>query len=635
MTADAPDRPSTPISGGPSGSGAGGIVPYLVVFALFLVVPLLLLLQPEREGGVSALLRGPDDFMRLVQVIDWLDGQGWSDMVQRRLDPPAGVSMHWSRLADLPTAAVVRLTEPWLGRDRAVYLSALLVPPLLGALFAVAFLWAANCLMHGRGAPVPILMLGAPLYPLLQFRPGRVDHHGLQLVLTALAIGLLVRALATGPSGPSGRSRAAVGLGIVGGTSLAIGLETLPFLGAATVVLGLAWVLRGGVAAARLAIFGAAMTVTVLAALPLTLPRSEWTTIVCDRMSVVHVAITAVVAAAGAGAVVLERLRPAATRGARLAAVGGVGIAGLGAVAGAWPECAGGPYAGLAPEIRYWFDAVTEARSLLEHSLERPGSAVSMIILPLAALVVLALQRTEPGGQADLLRTALLVLVLSSVALLIWQVRGAIHAGLVASLALIPFAAAVNVRADRVRRIPARLGLRLCVPMICIAAVIGPVQLLRPASSVAEDERESGCGIRTVVASLTDPAGLGAAVRTIAAPIDMGPAILLSTRHRVLAAPYHRNARGLADHRRIFAGTEEDALSTARARGVDAIVFCREHAAVRAFPDHPAFLDERLAAGRPPWWLVTITRNEDVGIYGMHPAARHAVAPGPAPEVVR
>ena len=465
-------------------------------------------------------------------------------------------------------------------------------------------------------------MLGTALYPLMQFRPGRVDHHGLQLVLTALAIGLLLRVLA------SGRSRAAAaGLGIAGGTSLAIGLETLPFLGGATVVLGLVWVLRGGAAAAKLAIFGLATTATALVLLPLTLPRSEWTAIACDRMSLVHVATVAVVLAAGVGAVVLECLRPAATRRVRLAAVGGVGIVGLGAVAGAFPECAGGPYADLAPEIRYWFDAVEETQSLLDLFRDRPGSAASMIVLPLAALIALALQRTGSDGRADLPRIALLVLVLSSVALMIWQVRGAIHAGLVAGLALIPFAAAVNVRADRLRRIPARLGLRLCVPMGCIAAVVLPVQLLQPASGAAGDEGDSGCGIPTVVASLTDPAGLGAGARTIAAPIDMGPAILLSTRHRVLAAPYHRNARGLADNRRILAGTEEEALSTVRARGVDAVLFCREHAAVRAFPDRPAFLDERLGAGRPPWWLVTIARNDDMGLYEVHPAAREGRPP--------
>ena len=52
---------------------------------------------------------GPDtdDAMRLVQVRDLLAGQGWFDMVQHRLMPPEGASMHWSRLVDAPLAALI------------------------------------------------------------------------------------------------------------------------------------------------------------------------------------------------------------------------------------------------------------------------------------------------------------------------------------------------------------------------------------------------------------------------------------------------------------------------------------------------------------------------------------------------
>ncbi len=48
-----------------------------------------------------------DDAMRLVQVRDLLAGQNWFDLTQHRLSPPAGVTMHWSRLIDLPLAALI------------------------------------------------------------------------------------------------------------------------------------------------------------------------------------------------------------------------------------------------------------------------------------------------------------------------------------------------------------------------------------------------------------------------------------------------------------------------------------------------------------------------------------------------
>lgn len=144
----APEEVSPSGLRGPSGGGVVRFVPY--IFAFTLIFGALLLRGLGQEDDILTLLQGPDDFMRLVQIIDWLDGQGWSDMVQRRLNPPDGVSMHWSRLADIPVAAGVWLTEPWFGRDRAVYLSALLVPPLLGGLFAASFLWAAIPLTPDR-----------------------------------------------------------------------------------------------------------------------------------------------------------------------------------------------------------------------------------------------------------------------------------------------------------------------------------------------------------------------------------------------------------------------------------------------------------------------------------------------------
>ena len=67
-----------------------------------------------------------------------------------------------------------------------------------------------------------------------------------------------------------------------------------------------------------------------------------------------------------------------------------------------------------------------------------------------------------------------------------------------------------------------------------------------------------------------------------------GPTILFLTRHKVLAAPYHRNIQGLSDNRRIFAGTEEEALAMVRARDVEAILFCQKYAPITAYADRPA-----------------------------------------------
>ncbi len=613
MTAEAPAGMTTPPPGGAPGRGFRRLAPYVLIFSLSFLA--LLSFGLGRDGGTLALLRGPDDFMRMVQVIDWIDGQGWTDTVQRRLDPPAGVAMHWSRLADIPLAAVVSLAEPWLGRAQAVHLTVLLIPPLLGGLFTALFLWAALPLTPQRHALVPILMTGTLIIPVQQLLPGRVDHHGLQLVLTVLALGFLVRAL------EPGGVRAATGLGIAGGVSLAIGLEALPFLGAATVVLSLVWILRGAPAAAALAAFGAALSATALILVPLTLPPAQWAAIACDRMSFAHVALTAIVLAAGTAALAMSRPGLHGGWPLRLAVAGGIGLTGLALVALAFPQCAGSPYADLSAEARYWFVAVSEAQSLFDFYLRKPGAAVAFAILPLAALVSVVWQWARSADRADPRWLALLVLVLSGLTLVAWQIRGVTYAGLVAGLALIPLAARVNERANRSKRLLARVGLRLCVPMICVVAVVAPYRLLQPASSQPVAEPRAGCKVRLALAALTDPAGLGAEARTIAAPVDAGPNILFLTRHKVLAAPYHRNIRGLADNRRIFAGAEKEALATVRARNVGAILYCRKHAPLSVYAGRPAFLNDRLGADRPPSWLVPVMREDGLGLYRVRPPA--------------
>ena len=59
------------------------------------------------DALARASLGDPDNFMRLVQVRDWLAGQSWTDVVQHRMNPPHGGDIHWSRLVDMPIALII------------------------------------------------------------------------------------------------------------------------------------------------------------------------------------------------------------------------------------------------------------------------------------------------------------------------------------------------------------------------------------------------------------------------------------------------------------------------------------------------------------------------------------------------
>jgi len=56
-----------------------------------------------------------DDNMRIMQVRALLNGQGWFDLRQYRMNPPFGANIHWSRLVDLPIAGLILGLRPFLG----------------------------------------------------------------------------------------------------------------------------------------------------------------------------------------------------------------------------------------------------------------------------------------------------------------------------------------------------------------------------------------------------------------------------------------------------------------------------------------------------------------------------------------
>src|SRR5215213_9756514 len=76
-----------------------------------------------------------DDAMRLVQVRDLLAGQGWFDLTQYRLNPPDGVAMHWSRLIDVPIAALIRAGTMVLPQAMAEGVATILWPTVLLLIF--------------------------------------------------------------------------------------------------------------------------------------------------------------------------------------------------------------------------------------------------------------------------------------------------------------------------------------------------------------------------------------------------------------------------------------------------------------------------------------------------------------------
>src|SRR5437588_2551132 len=158
--------------------------------------------------------------MRLAQLRDWLGGQGWFDMNQPRV--AGGYQSHWSRLLDAGLGGTLWLFG-WFAEPALAERLMRTVWPMLWLLPTMAASAAIAWRIAGREAALVALLLAVVGLPAFhQFRPGRIDHHNVQIAFSLLAVAATVW---------SDRVRwAAVAAGAVTGLALAMGLECLPYL---------------------------------------------------------------------------------------------------------------------------------------------------------------------------------------------------------------------------------------------------------------------------------------------------------------------------------------------------------------------------------------------------------------------
>lgn len=470
-----------------------------------------------RDWADLSALRLPDtdDAMRLQQVRDWLAGQAFGDLSQRRLaaGPPGGLAMHWSRLPDLVPGGLIAALTPLVGRNAAEVAAVIAWP---GLLFAAALTLVAG-IARAMLVPAPTALLVAALaFPATGlFLPGRIDHHGLQLVLLLA----LVRAMLLPRGAASG---IAVGLAMV--SALLIGLETAPFVALAAGLVVLGWVAGRAGAQAQLAALGATLAAGLAAGAALFAPRA-WDWPGCDGFTAELwraglIGSAALLVSAAAGTVVSAR------RGRLAVALGGGALAGL-AVGWISPRCLD-PYGGVDPALAArWLANVGEAQPLFAASVP---TVIAQCGLMLAGIVAggVALWRTRDPGWAILL---LFQLVAAGIA--VAQLRGAWAGALLAAPAL-----AWLIGAAR------RRGTAATVAAWCgSAGILYPLaaQLVSRDAPAAADAAPAACTGRAALAALDRlPAGL------VAGPIDLGAWGLAATRHQFLAAPYHRNNAGNA-----------------------------------------------------------------------------------------
>ena len=563
------------------------------------------ILLDMRWEAVSELAFGDtDDAMRLVQTRDLLAGQGWFDRRQARLAPPDGVEMHWSRLPDAALAGLILAARPFLGEAAAERFAVAAWPlSLLLAWFALLFTLGKR-LAGSREGGLVALFLGLLAIPAAgQFLPARIDHHGLQMVLLLAFVATAIRM-------PEHRWAAAAA-GAIAALSLRIGLETLPILLAAEAALAVLWAREPGKLSIPLRLHGLAFAGAAMLALPATIAVSGWWTVHCDSFSIVYVA-----AALAAGIVWFM----ATAAGSRLSTplqrfglLAGAGTAAALLLLLLFPECRSGPYGMLESRLSaLWLANVREAQSALDMLYKSPSELVAFMGFPLIGLLGLAW--THRSGESHAGRrfdwSVIGACFLAAVLTALWQIRGAFFAN---SLAVLPAACLVIRLLAIARALPAapqRLAVTLAILALLNGLPFALVEQLTSPEKTAEQNAEADCRSAQALAPLAAlPPSL------VLSSIDLGPSILLRSRHAVLAAPYHRNTEGLATAIDIWTAAPKAAQAQLTARGVELVAVCPDEPDLRLFAREAGDgLAARLLAGAVPAWLEPVGAGVDTPI---------------------
>ena len=534
------------------------------------------------------ILADTDDNLRLAQVESWLGGQGWYDLRQYRLNPPVGADIHWSRLVDLPLAAIILIVKPFFGALLAEKAAVALAPLLpFGVAMLGICLTARRLVAKGAWAFAAVLLVCAPS-TMNMFMPTRIDHHGWQLAFLALTLAGLV---------DEDRLRGGLTVGLASAGSLAIGLEMLPYLAMCGGFCVLRWVLDVRDAALIRAYgislaSGTALGFFVFASEANRAAR-------CDALSPVWLSVMVV---AGAIILTLSFLRSHRWP-VRLGQAGIGGAIIVGAFVTFWPQCLGRPE-GISDELyRLWFVNIREVKPLYEQSLR---TAMSTAALPVMGLVG-SLWMLRRDRDHFILWGPFALLNLASVCLLFWQTR----AGAGAQLLAVPGATALAwhfiprlARSDLfVVRVFGVIAAFMTISGLIVNFVFTYVPIEKPSPKLAVvRSADARCPTLSAIRPIAKmPPG------TLFTFVDLSPRLIAMTPHKAIAGPYHRNGDAILDVFRVFRGSPETARPIIQKHHADYVLICLntpEATNHRRFA--PKGLYAQLEKGIAPDWLVPV-----------------------------
>lgn len=570
--------------------------PNRAIFLSWLALCGLLLLIAWKKVAANSF-PGPDDALRLVQLRDLLNGQGWYDLHQYRIDPPDGVLMHWSRIVDVPLWVCLKVLTPLLGQPLAEHVTMVVIPLLLLGLIMLAVGRLAWRLFDVQTAIFASLAVALWPYVVMQIQPMRIDHHAYQIMCVAMAAWAL-----------SWRSplRGGAFAGVMMALGTMISLETLPMAAAFGGILALRWL---GDYRARWWLVSYMQALALGMAVLFALTRATDLAPHCDVIAPAHLGFF-LITALGTG--VIGAL-PKMPRAALIVMFGVAGAAGLGFVALVSRQCFTPPFAGLDPTLyKYWYRAVKEGLPLWDQDASRAIPAVLQMLVALCASIALW-ARSDDWHRRWWAEYTLLLLAAITAGCLTFRslsfpgVLGAVPMGWLACRLLRYFRATDRISAKLLAAAAMYLVLLPSTPFVLyekLAAIVAPSEKRPEKGNVTL--RNSTCLQSGDLALLNKlpPAKLFATM-------DIGPSVLLHTHHSVVGTGHHRAPRAMLAVINGFTAPPDKARAIIAGEQAQYLVWCSDlnEAGNWQHVGGEAGLAAQLLADNPPEWL----KRVDIG----------------------